>query len=228
MVPDPPARSYVHPEDDLPYPASDDVGEGGFQHLAIRTLSLLLIEYFASLGRPTLVGGDQFFYYDRDEPRAKVAPDVYTIDDETADLNHVTSWKVWETGKPPTLALEIVSSDYRKDYRPEILERYQRLGVRELIRYDPEHRAPRQCLSHFVRDPSGALVQHPTRPDRVRSACYDFWLVRRPSDQHLVLATGPDGTIPWLTAAERAEQARAAAEAELERLRAELTRLRGG
>lgn len=52
----------------------------------------------------------------------------------------------------------------------------------------------------------------------MRSASFDFWLVRHP-DQALRLATGPHGNTPWLDAAARAD-------AENQRLRAELARLR--
>jgi Uma2 family endonuclease len=226
MVPDSPAIRDVLASDEVVYPVTDNMGESGLQSFVIRILQALLVDYFAALGRPVLVGGDQFFYYERGNPRACVAPDIYVVDNDTTRQQDVLSWKVWEHGgKVPTLALEIVSSDYRKDYRAEILDRYQQLGVRELIRYDPEPnpRAPRQLLTHYLRDDAGQLVHSPSPPDRVRSACFDFWVVHQP-DQSLKLATGPHGLTPWLTTAERTA---AAAAAEIQRLRAELARLRG-
>lgn len=228
MVPDPPTRRHVHLQDEVIYPVNDNVGEGGLQSFIIRTLEILLADYFAFVGRNALVGGDQFFYYKRGDPRACVAPDVYIVDDETTLQQDVPCWKVWEhDGKVPALALEIVSSDYRKDYRPEILERYQQLGVRELVRYDPEvsHAGPRRLLTHYLRDTTGRLVQHESPPDRVRSACFDFWLVHHP-DRSLRLGTGPHGQNPWRDATERARDAAELATAENQRLHAELARLR--
>jgi hypothetical protein len=210
---DAPNDADVHTEDPVVYPVTDNVGESGLQNFILRNLIALLEDYFKTNGRPVLVGGDQFFYYKQYDNRSVVAPDVYLIDDEVTPQRKVLSWKVWERGgKVPTLALEIVSSDFRKDYRREIVDRYQQLGVRELIRYDPEpDRDTRFPLSHWIRDPAGLLVPQPTPPDRVRSACFDFWFVPQP-DQSLTLATGPNGSIPWSTAAER--ETAAAREAE--------------
>ena len=62
----------------------------------------------------------------------------------------------------------MVSDSYRKDYtQEEMPQRYERLGVEEFICYDPdpaEHhdiKYPRRHFSHFLRDPSGALVEQP-------------------------------------------------------------------
>jgi Uma2 family endonuclease len=214
---DAPSDADVHAEDPVVYPVTDHVGESGLQSLIIRGLLALLDDYFAALGRPVLAGGDQFIYYKQFDNRSVVAPDIYLIDDETLSQGDVKSWKVWERGgKVPTLALEIVSSDYRKDYRPEIVARYQALGVRELVRYDPEPEGDtRRLFSHWLREPSGLLAPRQTLPDRVRSAAYDFWLVRRP-DRTLGLATGANGFTAWKTAGERRAEAaeRAAHQAE--------------
>ncbi|MFY0536337.1 Uma2 family endonuclease [Nannocystis pusilla] len=70
-----------------------------------------------------------------------VAPDVYVIDGVALHLTEVKNWKTWEhDGKAPTLALEIASDEYPKDYDDTLIEHYQDLGVRELVRYDPLQR----------------------------------------------------------------------------------------
>jgi Uma2 family endonuclease len=225
-------------EDGVYYPVSDDMGESGLQNLINFTLLLLLRDYFAAQGRAVLVGSDQFFYYRRGDPGAVVSPDVYLIDDETTEQQDIKSWKVWQRGKVPDLALEIVSDEYRKDYADVLLERYEALGVRELVRYDPEHAGHkhRQLLSHWVRD-GHRLVPRPTLHDRIRCVSFDLWLVLHP-DRTMRLGLGPHGATLWPTPAERArheaERARheadraRQAEAEVQRLRDELTRLRGG
>lgn len=224
-------------DDGVVYPVSDAMGESYLQTFIHFTLMQLFRDYFATQERAVFVGSDQFFYYRRGDPRAVVSPDFYLID-ETPEQNDIKSWKVWERGKVPDLALEIVSDEYRKDYADVLLDRYQQLGVRELVRYDPHHagRPGRHLLSHWVRE-DGRLVPRPTLHDRVRSLTFDVWLVLQP-DLSMRLGLGPHGATLWPTPAERArheaerarheaERAREA-EAENRRLREELARLRGG
>ncbi|HLM73351.1 MAG TPA: Uma2 family endonuclease, partial [Polyangiaceae bacterium] len=54
------------------------------------------------------------------------------------------SWKTWERGVPD-VAVEIVSdSDASETPWNGTLQRYQELGVKELVRFDPEETAGRQ------------------------------------------------------------------------------------
>jgi Uma2 family endonuclease len=239
MAPD--AMSYrgPHGSDGALYPVSDQMGETGFQQFIILALLLPLRDYFAVHGRDVLASFDQFFYYKQGDPTACVAPDVYLIDGETIAPRDVDCWKVWEHGgRAPHLALEIVSrKTHRKDYLPRMLERYQALGVHELVRYDPDHlgKPGRRLLTHWVRDAAGTLVERPDTGDRVRSDHFGFWLMIQPDR---TLRMSPDGATPWPSEAERraaevearaAEVHRqlAAAEAEVLRLRAELARRDG-
>lgn len=221
------------------YPVCDFRGESGLQTFVIQVLLDLLRDYAAQLERPVFVNSNQFFYYKKGDPRAVVAPDVYTIDGVTMHPSQVRCWKTWEPeAKPPTLAIEVVSDEYRKDYADTMLERYQQLGVRELVRYDPSHRGRknRELLAHFVREESGQLVRRPVFGERLQLVSYDLWLIPHAKDA-LRLGVGPKGRSLWPTAAERAaaeaeradaaDERAAAAEAELARLRAELAALRG-
>lgn len=250
MPPD--SSHFVAPDEGVYYPVSDDMGETGFHYYVTRQLVELLANYLESTGAPAVVGGEQFFYYRRGEPSAVVCPDAYVIDDATLAVRDIDNWKLWERGgKAPTLAVEVVSDEFKKDYADSFLDRYQQLGVRELLRYDPlaTRSRKRQLLSHFVRDERGRLIQRPTLDDRVRCVSYDLWL-RRHTDNSLRLGTGPSGDLLWPTSTEarlaaearaeaearraeaharRAEteaHARAAAEAQVARLQAELARLR--
>lgn len=227
-------------------PLIDNNGCSVLQAHIRRTLVVLLSSYVAALERPVFVGTNQFFYYKKGEPRAVVSPDVYTIDGIAGIPIEVRSWKTWEPGaRPPTLAIEVVSDEYRKDYADTLVERYQQLGVQELVRYDPTHRArrSRELLAHFVREESGQLVRRPVFGDRVQLVSYDLWLVPHANDV-LRIGTGFQGATLWPTPTERAaaeaeraaaaderaaeaDERAAAAEAELERLRAELAALRG-
>lgn len=208
--------------DTVHYPVSDDMGESSLQLLVIHVLLDLLRDYFAALERPVFVGANQFFYYKRGDAGAVVAPDVYTIDDEEIPAWGVKSWKTWEhDGKGPTLAIEVVSDEYAKDYADTVLERYQALGVRELVRYDPGAlgRKHRERFAHYVRDDRGKLARRVTSDNRVRLLSYDFWLVHHLHDM-LRVGVGPKGASLWPTSAERIAAAeaevKAAAEAQAE------------
>lgn len=209
-------RTY---EDGVHYPECDDMGESLLQTFVARTLQNLLEDYFATLGRPVLLGGNQFFYYRRGDPQACVAPDLYVIDGETHDPHDVPCWKTWHhDGKAPALALEVVSTAYKKDYSERQIQRYQDLGVDELIRYDPEYALHdhRRLITHYVRDDDGRLAQRVTPFDRVRSARFDFWLICQP-DRSLRIGLGPHGDALWPTVRERVALANARAELDAER-----------
>lgn len=235
-------------DDGVVYPVSDDMGETGFQQFIILGLLLPLQDYFSVQRRDVLVSFDQFFYYRKGDPGSVVAPDLYLIDGETTRPRDVDCWKLWDHGgKAPHLALEIVSKrTHGKDYKLKMLERYQDLGVHELVRYDPDHRGRpgRHLLTHWVRDASGQLLPRETASDRVRSDHFGFWLIVQPDES---LRLSPDGATLWPHPAERkaaearaeaerqqaetlaelkrqAAEARAEAEAEIQRLRAELAR----
>lgn len=145
-------------DDGVVYLSSDKMGESSLQFYVNSLLVLLLRDYFAAEGRAAFVSSNQFFYYRRGDPRSSVSPDLYVIDGETRHPASVPSWKVWEhDGRVPALVIEVVSDEYRKDYAGELVERYEQLGIGELVRYDPGHggRANRSLLTHWVRQESG-------------------------------------------------------------------------
>ncbi|MDC0669676.1 Uma2 family endonuclease [Nannocystis radixulma] len=197
------------------YPVSDDLGESGLQLFVRHLLLDLLNDYFATHEREVFVGSSQFFYDKQGDPRSVVAPEVYVIDGVSLHPTEVTNWKTWEHGvKAPTLALEIESDEYRKDYADRIVERYQDLGIRELVRYDPLHVGRKhELFAHFVRDEQGRLIRRPTFGDRVQLVSYDLWLVRSAHDV-LRLGVGPKGASLWPTAQEKLAEARERAVAE--------------
>jgi Uma2 family endonuclease len=216
------------------YPESDHMGESGLQKWVCDLMIGLLQSYFAeNEERPMLVGGNQFFYLREGDDKLRLAPDVYVVEDEILTLAQIKSWRVWEhEGKGPALAIEVVSDEYEKDYDPVQLERYERLGVHELLRYDPEFylhpRAmkfgPRRLLTHWTRNEAGRLIERPLASKRtVKSARYGFWFVHEPH-RSLRLGVGPQGRHLWPTAAERAQIEAERAKVEAERAQAEAER----
>jgi YD repeat-containing protein len=197
------ASAVLRDEEVVRYPVRDDAGSSSLQVFVRRTLIASLEAFFAAAGRQVFVGGNQFMYYRRGEPGCVVAPDVYVLADEALPPWGVPCWKTWEHGgKAPTFALEIVADGPRKGYEERMVERYEGLGVRELIRYEPDIHAGRATFTQYVRDADGRLVERAVARDRVRSAIHAFWLVHRDQDL-LRLAVGPNGGALWPTARER-------------------------
>ncbi|MGZ5970652.1 MAG: Uma2 family endonuclease, partial [Polyangiales bacterium] len=69
-----------------------------------------------------IVGSDQFVYWNARDPRRCLSPDVFVfLGKPDAPF---TSWKTWQDGGPPHLAVEIVSdSDSSEPAWEEKLER---------------------------------------------------------------------------------------------------------
>lgn len=208
------------------YPVEDKVGEDVIQTLIAELLRPLIERWFAEQGKPRFVGADQFIYYKRGNPSKVVAPDIYDLPGVPPG-ERVRSWKVWQTGIVPELAIEIVSSsEPYKDY-VEAPARYAELGVKELVLFDPDHetaddrvrwtRYRRLKRRGFVR------VEH-SNGDRIPSRVLGCWLrvVGEGSAARLRLGTGPTGDDLFPTA-EEAE--RAAKEAERAEKQAALARV---
>jgi hypothetical protein len=245
------ARRETAPDPTI-YPVSEKVPESTLAREVANLLWKLTERFLAERGEVARVGSDQFIYYRQHDSSARVAPDLYVlpgVDPET----RIGAWKIWETGVVPTVAVEVVSIDVRKDYEESPL-RHDEMGVRELIVYDPDHeRGPDRVLFQIYRrrGPKLAFVEATNR-DRIRSKVLGCFLrsVGEGTHRRLRISTGPRGedlfpTVEELAAAAQdlaaaaveradaaeeaaaaAEERAAAAEAELARLRAELAKPR--
>ena len=85
--------------------------------------------------RDVYVSGNLLLYYQKGNPRAAVAPDVFVVlGVSNADRS---SYRLWEEPKGPDFVLEITSrTTYREDQGRK-RELYHSLGVREYWQYDP-------------------------------------------------------------------------------------------
>jgi Uma2 family endonuclease len=116
------------------FPVEAEVPEG-FAHLHIRTFLFQLLDFV--LGEAHTVGSNQFVYWNARDSRRCVAPNIFVKLDRPTKV--FGSWKTWEQGGPPELAVEIVSPNEGDGVAwDEKLARYHELGVSELVRCDPE------------------------------------------------------------------------------------------
>ncbi len=124
-----PAPREVHFPSEEPF--EEHVAETK-RHLEARTtLYLALVEERKHI----TIGSDQFLYFDADDPKKCLAPDVFVKVDAT--IKDFDSWMIWERGAPQ-LAVEIVSNSDRLNLAwEEKFERYEATEIEELVRFDP-------------------------------------------------------------------------------------------
>lgn len=218
---------YAPPRPKIEYPSSDGqpMAESDFQRKPL-IYSIEALSTFFENRHDVYVSGDMFVYYEQGVPESVVAPDVFVV--FGVPKHDRNSYRVWEEGKAPDFVLEITSESTRSRDLGAKRGIYAFMGVREYFQYDPtgDYLEPSLQGSRLV---GGNYIpaQGARLPDDAFSIHSDvLGLDLRLEGDRLRfynLATGER----LLTHAE-AEHARREAEAETERLRAELARLRSG
>ncbi len=133
-------------------PPEEKVAET-IRHLEART-TLFLVTRTAR--ENISVGSDQFVYFDRTNPKKRLAPDVFVKLD--SNLHDFDTWLIWRDGVPD-LAVEIVSFHERMKLPwKEKFARYEAVGVQELVRFDPWKLDTMQVWDRI----DGKLVQRAT------------------------------------------------------------------
>jgi Uma2 family endonuclease len=199
-----PRRDY----DPTFYPIEEKVGQDSLQLYILELLRPLIERWYASLGKPTFVGADQFIYYERNHPEKVVAPDVYVLPGVRPG-RRIKSWKTWKTGVTPSLAIEVVASvEHEKDYR-EAPVRYADLGVEELIVFDPDFEAAEDRVRwqrYRKLKKRGFVLVETSNADRLRSRVLGCFLrvVGEGEDARVRLGTGASGDVLFPTATEEA------------------------
>ena len=221
---------YLRPPAGLHFPEEAEVPEGK-RHLELRTLLYLFLQ--PAFAHEAGVGCDQFVYWDPTDPRACLAPDAFVRFGQPDDL--FGSWKVWERGAPH-VAVEVVSDfDEPESVWLEKLEKYRRLGVRELVRFNPVSGTQLLRIWDLV---NGDLLERQLSESKAQSRVLPgFWLNIASSSLGPTLRLSHDerGERLFLTAAESEAAARsvetaahrvetAAAEQRIRELEAELRR----
>ena len=149
------------PLEPIEYPDSDGhfLPDNPLQSNAIVQLRINLEQHFKDVPN-VVVEGDMFMYYaqgEADERRVHgrrvgkyVAPDVFVVLDH--DLGHRSTYKLWEEGKPPDFALEVISPSSELRNRREKKALYERIGVREYFLFQPDaQRSGRRLVGYALR-----------------------------------------------------------------------------
>ena len=209
-------------EDPTYYPVEDELGEHELQMYILELLRPLLARLMSVRGITAHVGSDQYIYWREYAPTECLAPDIYVLPGVSQSIA-IETWKVWERGGiVPSFALEVVSSDWRKDYTDN-LRKYERLGVKELITFDPfaggRLRVPWRV---FRRSGELLVLAEESSGDRVASEVLECWfrVLGTGDERRLRVGLAPHGEELFPTAEEAERLAK-----EAERLAKEAERL---
>ena len=130
------------------FPASDGqpMGETGF-HVATILHLIGVLQAFFRKRNDVLVGGNQFMYWEPDDPSQVVAPDVYIIMGVSPTPRRTI--KTWVEGKAPDVVFEITSRKTKSEDIRFKRALYEELGVKEYFLFDPENDYLRPPLQGF-------------------------------------------------------------------------------
>lgn len=237
---------YDIPPTQIYYPDSDGqpMAESDFQRVPLIYAIDSLTLFFEN--RPDVyVSGDMFIYYEEGRPESVVAPDVFVVFGVTKHKRN--SYKLWVEGQPPSFVMEITSEATRtRDQGPK-RGIYAFLGITEYFQYDPTGDYLKPLLQgwrlqdgNYMAVPTSALngtlsvysevlgLELRTGPTKGEFRFFDpRTRTALPSYAEMTAARQAAEVRAHQEALARQEaEARAAeAQAELERLRAELARL---
>lgn len=94
------------------------------------------LELFFRSRRQIYVSGNLFVYYEKDNPKAVVAPDVFVVFGVSKRKRRI--YRTWEeANKVPAFVIEITSRTTRKQDEATKPDLYAQLGVQEYFQYDP-------------------------------------------------------------------------------------------
>jgi Uma2 family endonuclease len=211
------------------YPSSD--GEPlaeSYIHLYTIMVTLEVIRQYLK-GRRATVLADQFLYYQKGDPKKRVAPDVMVIFD--VEPGGRDNYKIWQEGQTPVVIFEMTSESTRKEDQTTKKDLYERLGVQEYWLFDPKQEWLNPALQGY------RLQQGRYQPIPNNDYCEPLQLnlkvegnlitfYRADTGERLLT---PDELAEALTQAEtqkaQAETARAQAQLEADRLRERLKAL---
>ena len=213
--------------EEVEYPASDGkpMGETGF-HIKLIVYVISLLETYFRHRSDVYVGGDMFVYYEEGDPRRCFAPDVFVA--FGVSNKERRSWFTWKENKVPDVIFEFTSKETREEDLWTKRGLYQWLGVKEYFLFDPLDEYLKPCLQGF-RLIDGEYHALPEVNNSLQSE--SLGLTLSADGNRLALTETATGKrllqLHELQEAYQKEiESRQSAEKEIERLRAELERLK--
>jgi len=207
-----PEVRYVRAPEPIDFPVEAMMPESK-THLILRTFLFRLLRF--ALGPGHRVGSDQFLYWNAADARRCLAPDA-VVRLHVPDAAFKT-WKTWEEGGVPDLAVEFVSDSDRRQWSDKLAD-YRELGIKELVRFDPSA-PPGARLRVWDRVPEGDFVERVISGDTAPSVTLGLhWLVSRVETEEVGLRLADDDGRLVEVPEEAAERGRAVAEARVREL----------
>lgn len=218
---------YDEPQE-IFYPETDGepMAETDIHRKTVNRLIELLDAFFAARN-DVYVSGNLLVYYEKGNPRKCFAPDVFVV--KGAAKRNRRIYKMWEEHHTPTVVFEISSkATALNDLQTKFLL-YQKIGVKEYYIFDPEydylHDNP--FLAYRLRE--NEFVQLELTDKRILSEELKLEIVD--TGETLRLFDPATNEFLLLPAEERARREESenllqTAESEIERLKAELARLK--
>jgi Uma2 family endonuclease len=140
--------SIVPPgEDEIDYPASDGepMAESGIH---VQAILQLFVSFEDHLPATDFIAADMYWYWEKDHPESRVAPDLMVVKGVgRAERRSFFTWR--EGGAIPCIVFEMASEHTWREDLWEKRPKYERLGVREYILFDPEGEYLRPRLQGF-------------------------------------------------------------------------------
>jgi Uma2 family endonuclease len=196
------------------------MGETDFHIKETMRLRQMLEQFYT--GQSVYVSGNLLVYYEQGNTKKFVVPDVFVVKGIQPGDRRI--YKIWFEGKPPDAIIEVTSRKTKKTDMVTKPALYARLGVPEYFLFDPTqdylepvlqgHRLIGPRYERIPSDPQNALVSE------------QLGLRLRADGGHVMLYRLDTGE-RLLTDAEARQaeaEARGAAEAEVARLREQLSR----
>jgi Uma2 family endonuclease len=220
------ANSYSgFTESEIYYPETD--GEPMAEtdkHRDLLTGIIETLKNFYIEDEDVYVTGNLLFYYVEGVPQECVAPDIMVCFGVPKDDRR--TYKLWEENVVPSVIIELAShSTFRKD-RTEKRELYESLGVKEYFIYNPEY--PKTLPSLIAYRLNGSEYEKLRIEDgRISSVVLNLELVDTGNTLRLYNRQTDSFLLNYAELVTAETRARTA-EAEVEKLRAQLAELKNG
>ncbi|MEZ4662896.1 MAG: Uma2 family endonuclease [Caldilineaceae bacterium] len=146
----------IQPEDEYPSSDGQPMAETEVHILALTHLLNALRFYFRNRDDVYVIG-DMFLYYREGNPRARKAPDIMVVKGVDATIRR-RSYKLWEEGVPPCIAIELTSGQTKKEDIVTKPALYAALGIKEYILFDPLYEYLDEQLIGYRLDADGEYV----------------------------------------------------------------------